>query len=175
MAGERGRHRTGRAVLGVPRRRPDVHRPVGRRGAADGPGALDRTVGAEEPLAFPGELEPAAALRGGACRVLNLMVRRGRWTVRVERVTGPVVPPRGHAGVLHVLRGRWRAGDGGPVPAAGQGVWWDAGDGAPGRGPVPLSPGAVALWADLAPLGPDRPARGGQAGSSSMVSSTRSA
>ncbi|MFK3730227.1 HutD family protein [Streptomyces sp. NPDC088090] len=139
------------------------------------PGALDRTVGAEEPLAFPGELEPAAALRGGACRVLNLMVRRGRWTVRVERVTGPVVPPRGHAGVLHVLRGRWRAGDGGPAPAAGQGVWWDAGDGAPGRGPVPLSPGAVALWADLAPSGPDRPARGGQAGSSSMVSSTRSA
>ncbi|MFF9342488.1 HutD family protein [Streptomyces sp. NPDC014773] len=138
------------------------------------PGAFDRTVRAEEPLAFPGDLELTAALRGGACRVLNLMVRRGRWTVRVDRVTGPVVPPGGHAGVLHVLWGRWRAGEEGPAATAGQGVWWDAGDGAPGRGIVPLSPGAVALWADLVPPDRGRPAAGRQAGSASMVSSTRS-
>ncbi|WP_426367339.1 HutD/Ves family protein [Streptomyces sp. E-08] len=117
------------------------------------PGGFDRTTRAEEPLAFPGDLEPAAELRGGPCRVLNLMVRRGRAEARVERVTGPVVPPGGHAGVLYVLRGRWRAVDGRVALEAGQGVWWDADDAAPGGAVEPLAPGAAALWADVAPVG----------------------
>ncbi|MER7949572.1 HutD family protein [Streptomyces sp. NPDC096079] len=118
-----------------------------------GPGGFDRTTRVEEPLAFPGDLELAAELRGGACRVLNLMVRRGRRTVRVRRVSGPVAPPAGHAGVFHVLRGRWRAGHGQPPLEAGQGVWWGGDDEAPGPAVAPLSPDAAALWADVAPVG----------------------
>ncbi|MFC9731739.1 HutD family protein [Streptomyces roseolus] len=113
------------------------------------PGGFDRTARPEEPLGFPGELEPTARLDGGACRVLNLMVRRGRWTVRVERVTGAVAPPAGHAGVFLVRGGRWRAGGEERPMGAGQGVWW--GGGAGGEELVPLASDAVALWADLAP------------------------
>lgn len=124
------------------------------------PGAFDRLLHrAGEPFAFSGDLALDAALPGGPCRVLNIMVRRGGWAARVERPTGPVAPPAGHAGLLYVLRGRWRAGAGGAVLTPGQGVWWDgvagagAGD-APGAGSlVPLSPDAVALWADVAPVG----------------------
>ncbi|NML50978.1 HutD family protein [Streptomyces sp. R302] len=118
------------------------------------PGGFDRTARPEEPLAFPGDLELtaelAAAPPGGACRVLNLMVRRGRRTVRVERVTGAVAPPAGHAGVLLVRRGHWRVGGEEPPASAGQGVWWGEAEGAGGE-VVPLSSDAVALWADLAP------------------------
>ncbi|MFI1654652.1 HutD family protein [Streptomyces sp. NPDC020472] len=117
------------------------------------PGVFDRTARAEEPFAFPGDLELTAELRGGACRVLNIMVRRGRAAARVERVTGPVVPDVGRAGVLHVLRGRWGTGEGEGPLAAGQGVWWDGSDEAPGRAVVPLSPDAAALWADVVPVG----------------------
>ncbi|MEU7386927.1 HutD/Ves family protein [Streptomyces tanashiensis] len=114
------------------------------------PRLFDRTARAGEPLAFPGDLELAAELRGGACRAFNIMVRRGRRAARVDRVTGPVVPPGGHAGVFYVLDGRWRAGAGQSPLAAGQGLWWDEGDEAPGGAFAPLSPGAVALWADVA-------------------------
>ncbi|MFF9472331.1 HutD family protein [Streptomyces roseolus] len=116
------------------------------------PGGFDRTARLEEPLAFPGELEPTAAPLDGACRVLNLMVRRGHGTVRVERVTGTVAPPAGHAGVLLVRGGRWRAGGEGRPVAEGQGVWWGGGEGVGAEEElVPLGPDAVALWADLAP------------------------
>ncbi|MET9378757.1 HutD family protein [Streptomyces sp. NPDC002992] len=116
------------------------------------PGAFDRTARAGEPLGFSGDLALTAELRGGACRVLNVMVRRDRWAARVDRITGPVVLPSGHAGVFHVLRGRWRTGAEGRPLAAGQGAWWDENDVAPGRAVTPLSPGAVALWADVAPM-----------------------
>ncbi|MEV4949608.1 HutD family protein [Streptomyces sp. NPDC053755] len=153
------------------------------------PGAFDRTVRAGEPFGFSGDLELTAELRGGACRVLNIMVRRGVRAARVERVTGPVVPPFGHAGVLYVLRGAWRTEAEGHTLATGQGVWWDEPRGhaaveegergrderagsadrarareairtraeprhetAPGRAVTPLSPEAVALWADVAPV-----------------------
>ncbi|MFE7512563.1 HutD family protein [Streptomyces sp. NPDC057540] len=116
------------------------------------PGGFDRTARTEEPLEFPGGLELVAELLGGPCRVLNLMVRGDRPAARVERVTGRVVPPEGHAGVLHVLRGRWRAGDGGAPLEAGQGVWWAGDDEAPGGAVAPLAPGAAALWADVAPV-----------------------
>ncbi|MEV6200666.1 HutD family protein [Streptomyces sp. NPDC051771] len=119
------------------------------------PGGFDRTARREEPLGFPGDLELTTELAaeppGGACRVLNLMVRRGRWTVRVERVTGAVVPPDGHAGVLLVRHGLWRAGGEEHPLSADRGVWWGGDEGAGGAGIVPLSSGAVALWADLAP------------------------
>ncbi|GEB55841.1 HutD/Ves family protein [Streptomyces gardneri] len=118
------------------------------------PGVFDRLLErAGEPFAFSGDLALAAELPGGACRVLNIMVRRGRATARVERVTGRVVPPSGHAGVLHVLGGHWQAGTDGPVLAPGQGVWWDADAQAPGGAVAPLSPDATALWADVAPAG----------------------
>ncbi|MFB7590039.1 HutD family protein [Streptomyces sp. NPDC056169] len=118
------------------------------------PGAFDRLLArAGEPFAFSGDLALAAELPGGACRVLNIMVRRGRSTARVERVTGPVAPPAGHAGVLYVLDGRWQAGTAGRVLASGQGLWWDADEPAPGGAVVPLAPDAVALWADVTPLG----------------------
>ncbi|MEU5216963.1 HutD family protein [Streptomyces sp. NPDC020807] len=118
------------------------------------PGAYDRTARVGEPLEFAGDLELAAELRGGACRALNIMVRRGLRSARVERVDGrPVTPPRGHAGVLYVLQGRWRAGAETRPLTAGQGGWWtgDPGDDEPEEGFAPLSPDAVALWADLAP------------------------
>ncbi|MEV8629739.1 HutD family protein [Streptomyces sp. NPDC051079] len=127
------------------------------------PGEFDRPLTrAGEPFSFSGDLALDAELAGGPCRVLNLMVRRGRWTARVERVSGPVLPGPGHAGLLYVLRGRWRTGadDDGGVLAPGQGVWWDgAEDGRGGGGPSeataprPLSPDAAALWADVAPAG----------------------
>lgn len=124
------------------------------------PGEFDRLLTrVAEPFAFSGDLALAAELPGGPCRVLNIMVRRGRWAARVERVSGPVVARPGHAGLLYVRDGRWRAGAGGRVLTPGQGVWWDAqalteGDGgAPGEAAVPLSPDAVALWADVAPVG----------------------
>ncbi|MEF9887268.1 HutD/Ves family protein [Streptomyces sp. P9-A4] len=117
-------------------------------------GAFDRLlVRTGEPFEFSGDLALSAELPGGACRVLNIMVRRGRWTTRVERVAGPVDPPVGHAGVFHVLRGRWRTGAEGRVMAAGQGMWWGADDAAPDRAATPLSPDASALWADVAPVG----------------------
>ncbi|MGW6393438.1 HutD/Ves family protein [Streptomyces sp. NPDC055103] len=119
------------------------------------PGVFDRLLAhVGEPFAFSGDLALAAELPGGACRVLNIMVRRGHSTARVERVTGPVEPAAGHAGVLYVLGGRWQAGTDGPVLTPGQGVWWDADEHAPGGGAaVPLSPDATALWADVAPAG----------------------
>ncbi|CCA60716.1 Conserved hypothetical protein [Streptomyces venezuelae ATCC 10712] len=118
------------------------------------PGAFERLPAREgEPVAFSGDLDLSAELLDGACRVFNIMVRRGRWTGRVARVADPVVPTPGHAGVLHVLRGRWQAGDSRLVLDGGQGVWWDEHDSASGEGVVPLSPDAVALWADLVPTG----------------------
>ncbi|MFJ8667370.1 HutD family protein [Streptomyces sp. NPDC093600] len=117
------------------------------------PGGFDRTARAGEPLAFSGDLQLTARLRGGPCRVLNIMVRTGRWTARVDRITGPVLPAGGHAGVFHVLRGHWWTGTEGRLLAAGQGAWWGGNDDAPGRGLAPLSPDAVALWADVAPVG----------------------
>ncbi|MFE0700968.1 HutD family protein [Streptomyces sp. NPDC058872] len=113
-----------------------------------------------EPLAFSGDLAVDADLPDGACRALNVMVRRGRWTARVQQVTAPVAPPPGHAGVLHVLRGRWRTGDGTSVLAPGQGLWWHADEKAPNHAAAPLSADATALWADLAPSGSARPAGG---------------
>ncbi|MFD7326257.1 HutD family protein [Streptomyces sp. NPDC059875] len=118
------------------------------------PGVFDRLLArVGEPFAFSGDLVLAAELPGGACRVLNIMVRRGGWTARVEAVTGPVVVPAGHAGVLYVLHGRWQAGADGDGLASGQGVWWDGNDNASGGAVVPLSPDAAALWADVAPAG----------------------
>lgn len=122
------------------------------------PGEFDRLLTrVAEPFAFSGELPLAAELPGGSCRVLNIMVRRGRWTGQVEQVHGPVAPPAGHAGLLYVVHGRWQAGgDGRRVLAPGQGVWWDGG-GSGGvqteSAAVPVSPDATALWADLAPVG----------------------
>ncbi|MFI9291489.1 HutD family protein [Streptomyces gardneri] len=118
------------------------------------PGVFDRLLErAGEPFAFSGDLGLAAELPGGGCRVLNIMVRRGRATARVDRVTGPVAPPAGHAGVLHVRAGRWQAGPDGRVLTPGQGVWWDEDAPAPAGAVVPLSPDASALWADIAPAG----------------------
>ncbi|GAA3388048.1 HutD/Ves family protein [Streptomyces roseoviridis] len=121
------------------------------------PGTFDRTARVGEPLAFSGDLELTAERRGGACRVLNIMVRRGRRAARVDRITGPLVPPGGHAGVFYVLRGHWRTDAAGRPLTAGQGVWWDEPDGAPDGAPgreaaTPLSPDAVGLWADIAPV-----------------------
>jgi environmental stress-induced protein Ves len=118
------------------------------------PGVFDRLLTrVGEPFAFSGDHALDAELPGGACRVLNIMVRRGRWTARVDRVCGPLATPAGHAGVLYVLRGRWRAGVDGPVLASGQGVWWTDDDRASGRVAAPISPEATALWADIAPAG----------------------
>ncbi|MER5207754.1 HutD family protein [Streptomyces sp. NPDC002825] len=114
------------------------------------PGVFDRTARVGEPLGFAGELELSAELSGGACRVFNIMVRRGRRVARVERVTETVTPVGGHAGVFYVMRGQWQPGGGQGSLGAGQGLWWD--DDAPGRAVVPLSPDAVALWADVAPV-----------------------
>ncbi|MFE9137801.1 HutD family protein [Streptomyces sp. NPDC007355] len=116
------------------------------------PGEFERMpVQAAEPFTFSGDLALTAELPHGPCRVLNLMVGRGRWTARVDRVTSPVAPPSAHAGMFHVLRGHWQAGDDGPVLASGQGLWWDTDDDASGRRLTPLSPDAEALWADVAP------------------------
>ncbi|MDI2126165.1 HutD/Ves family protein [Yinghuangia seranimata] len=115
------------------------------------PGEFDRPVAPGEPFAFSGDLALDAELAGGACRVLNLMVRRGRWTVGVGRSTGPVTPPAGHAGVVYVLRGSWAAGASERPLTAGQGVWWDD-TSAPDGAVLPLTPDAAALWADLAPV-----------------------
>ncbi|MEU4346261.1 HutD family protein [Streptomyces sp. NPDC023838] len=118
------------------------------------PGVFDRLLArAGEPFGFSGDLALDAELPGGSCRVLNLMVRRGRWTTTVERVVGPIAPREGHAGVLYVLRGRWQAGAHGQVLTPGQGVWWDGDDEASAGAVAPLSPDAVALWADLIPMG----------------------
>ncbi|MFG3041283.1 HutD family protein [Streptomyces sp. NPDC048330] len=117
------------------------------------PGVFDRLLTrVGEPTAFSGDLALTAELPGGSCRVLNIMARRGRWAAAVERVTGPVVPPAGHAGVFHVLSGGWRAGDDGHTMAPGQGVWWDGTGRTQGREIVALSPDAAALWADLTPV-----------------------
>ncbi|MEU5434879.1 HutD family protein [Streptomyces sp. NPDC020719] len=117
-------------------------------------GVFDRLLArAGEPFGFSGDLALVAELPGGPCRVLNLMVRRGRWTAQVDRVADPVVPRPGHSGVLYVLRGRWQTaapGSSGSVLTSGQGVWWD-GDEASAGAITPLSPDAIALWADVAP------------------------
>ena len=116
-------------------------------------GVFDRLLARPgEPFAFSGDHALTAELPGGACRVLNIMVRRGRRTAQVDRVTGPVVPPTGHAGVLYVLHGRWQAGTDERALTSGQGLWWsgDESDG-PGRAIPPLSPDAAALWADIVP------------------------
>ncbi|MET7758151.1 HutD family protein [Streptomyces sp. NPDC005389] len=118
------------------------------------PGVFERLPArAGEPVAFAGDLAVSAELPSGGCRVLNIMVRRGQWTGRVERVADRVVPPSGHAGVFYVLRGRWRTDKDGDVLASDQGAWWDLDDSAPEEGVTPLSPDAVALWADLTPIG----------------------
>ncbi|MFD9484817.1 HutD family protein [Streptomyces sp. NPDC059991] len=117
-------------------------------------GVFDRLLArAGEPFGFSGDLVLAAELPGGPCRVLNIMVRRGRWTAGVDRVAGPVAPRAGHAGVLYVLHGRWQAGAQGRVLASGQGVWWDGDDDAPDGAVAPLSPDAAALWVDVAQTG----------------------
>lgn len=44
------------------------------------PGAFERLPAREgEPVAFSGDLDLSAELLDGACRVFNIMVRRGRW------------------------------------------------------------------------------------------------
>ncbi|MFE5485203.1 HutD family protein [Streptomyces sp. NPDC056527] len=116
------------------------------------PGVFDRLLTrAGEPFAFSGDHTLAAELPGGSCRVLNIMVRRDHWTAQVSRLTDPLVPSLGHAGVLYVLRGRWQASTDERFLESGQGVWWDADDSASGRVVAPLSPDATALWADIAP------------------------
>ncbi|MEU9996507.1 HutD family protein [Streptomyces sp. NPDC050848] len=118
------------------------------------PGVFDRLLArAGEAFAFSGDDALAAELPGGACRVLNIMARRGRWTARVDQVAGPVMPPVGHAGVLYVLRGHWQTGADGRVLTSGQGLWWDGADNASGGAVAPLSPDAAVLWADIAPVG----------------------
>ncbi|MFD4320705.1 HutD family protein [Streptomyces sp. NPDC058548] len=118
------------------------------------PGVFERLPArAGEPVTFSGDLALSAELPGGGCRVLNIMARRGQWTAQVEPVTGRVVPPSGHAGVFYVLHGRWQTGQDGHALASGQGVWWDEDDNAPGAEVAPLSPDALALWADLTPTG----------------------
>ncbi|MFI8522416.1 HutD family protein [Streptomyces sp. NPDC085481] len=115
------------------------------------PGEIDRLAArVGEPVRFSGDLALTAELPGGSCRVLNIMVRRGHWTARVDRVDGPVAPAVGHAGVLYVLRGRWQAGAGGRFLRSGQGVWWSGGEDVSGESVTPLSPDAAALWADVA-------------------------
>lgn len=117
-------------------------------------GVFDRLLErAGEPFGFSGDLALAAELPGGPCRVLNLMVRRGLWTARVDRVADAVAPRAGHSGVLHVLRGRWRVEADGRDLTPGQGVWWDGDDDASAGAVVPHSSDAVALWADVAPTG----------------------
>ncbi|MFB7511891.1 HutD family protein [Streptomyces sp. NPDC056144] len=125
------------------------------------PGAYDRTARVGEPLEFSGDLELAAELRGGPCRAFNIMVRRGPGdrAGRVERTTGPVTSASGRAGVFYVLHGQWRTGAGESPLDVGQGVWWDGygdGDGGgdgdgrePGWVAVPVTAGAVALWAEF--------------------------
>ncbi|MFD9030797.1 HutD family protein [Streptomyces sp. NPDC059567] len=116
------------------------------------PGVFNRLLTrAGEPFAFSGDHPLAAELPGGACRVLNIMVRRDRWSAQVDQVTGPLVLPLGHAGVLYVLRGRWQASTDSRVLASGQGVWWEEDGNASGQAVTPLSPDATALWADIAP------------------------
>ncbi|MFD9789832.1 HutD family protein [Streptomyces sp. NPDC059070] len=116
------------------------------------PGVFDRLLtGVGEPFGFSGDLALDAELPSGPCRVLNLMVRRGRWTARVDRSDHTVEVLPGRAGVVYALRGSWRADPSHTVLTAGQGVWWDA-DEAPGGAVAPLSPDAVALWADVTPL-----------------------
>ncbi|WP_329286602.1 HutD/Ves family protein [Streptomyces sp. NBC_00691] len=118
------------------------------------PGTFERLPArAGVPVEFSGDLTLSAELSGGACRVLNIMVRRGRWTARVRRVTSRIAPPSGHAGLLYVMHGRWQPGEDGQAMASGQGVWWSGDDDAPGESVSPLSPDAEALWADLTPTG----------------------
>ncbi|MFD9244717.1 HutD family protein [Streptomyces sp. NPDC059556] len=118
------------------------------------PGVFERLPARTgEPVTFSGDLALTAELPGGGCRVLNIMVRRGDWSARVRRVAGRVAPPSGHAGVFYVLSGRWQTGEDAHVLAPGQGVWWDEDDSAPEEGIPPLSPDAVALWADLTSAG----------------------
>ncbi|MER8046704.1 HutD family protein [Streptomyces sp. NPDC094032] len=116
------------------------------------PGQFDRLLTrVGEPFAFSGDLNLTAELPGGPCWVLNIMTRRDRWTARVARASAPVVPRTGHSGLLYVQQGRWRTGTEGRVLSPGEGVWWDGT--APAEAPMaqPLSPDAVALWADVAP------------------------
>ncbi|MEV4426310.1 HutD family protein [Streptomyces sp. R-07] len=53
-----------------------------------------------DPVAFSGDLILSAELPAGACQVLNIMVRHGHWTARVECVAGRIAPPAGHAGLF---------------------------------------------------------------------------
>ncbi|MYW05339.1 HutD family protein [Streptomyces sp. SID3343] len=105
---------------------------------------LDRTG---EPFAFSGDVALRATLLGGDSRDFNVMTRRGQWTADVRRITGRTILPAGHAGVVYVVQGRWRCER---ELAAGQGAWWTN---STEREAVPLAAGAVALWADIRPVG----------------------
>ncbi|MFI1585371.1 HutD family protein [Embleya sp. NPDC020630] len=102
------------------------------------------------PFAFSGDLALRARLLGdgdrGAVRVLNIMIRRGRWTADVRRIDAPVPLPAGHAGVLYLLSGRGTHGGPGPALRPGRGLWWTSGA---ADEAAPLEPGSVALWADI--------------------------
>lgn len=119
--------------------------------SADGM-APHELVGVGEPFAFSGDLAVSASLRGGACRVLNIMTGRGAWAAEVRRIEAAALPRGGGvgvgadvgAGVLYVLSGRWTCGA--TTLEAGHGAWWpDACD----DDVVPTSEGAVALRADI--------------------------
>lgn len=50
---------------------------------------------ASAPYTFDGEMPVMATVTGGPIHDLNVMTRRGRFTHRVERVTGPCTVPAG--------------------------------------------------------------------------------
>lgn len=104
------------------------------------------TIG--EPFAFSGDLEVQAQLPGGSSQDFNIMTRRGRQSADVQAVVAATPLPTGHAGVIYVLRGDWQLRQPQSLTLhPRQGGWWSAMDHASQL--VPLTPNALALWADI--------------------------
>lgn len=76
------------------------------------------------PFAFSGDAAIDCALLGGASSDFNVMTRRGQWHAELQmhdQATSMAPAPHG---VLLVLHGSWRLGDGLPVCGPGEGLCW---------------------------------------------------
>lgn len=76
------------------------------------------------PFAFSGDSAIDCTLLGGASSDFNVMTRRGQWHAELQVLDQATSMAPAPHGVLLVLCGSWRLGDGLPVCGPGEGLCW---------------------------------------------------
>jgi environmental stress-induced protein Ves len=94
-----------------------------------GDGQLDHRLDTPHvPFAFSGDAAIDCSLLGCASSDFNVMTRRGQWHAELQVLDSAASMAPAPHGVLLVLRGSWRLGDGLPVYGPGEGLCWTDAD-----------------------------------------------